>query len=443
MADESVEKGEETAGADAPKAGETEPESAVSTADPGVGPAEKTESGEAGATPEAAETGPAGGDAIPARVIQPDVRFVRDVINAGGSDLKKCYQCATCSVACNITPDDTPFPRKEMQWAQWGLKEKLTGSPDIWLCHQCNDCTAQCPRDAKPGTVMQAIAKMTIANYSISSIAKAVGSAKTFVLMALLPVIIIMAAIGIQGHFSNVPRGGNGAIVYSEFMNVYRAIDPIFTIFFVIAAVLLILGGRRYWNDMLRNHVSEGGAAPEKGFFGNLWPTVTEFLAHKRFRKCDETRDRANSHLLVFYAFVGLLLTTAWAGLYMDVIHRESPFPMYDPIKILANISAAAGIIGITMVLIYKFTHAGKIGRGSYYDWWLIGTIYVLLLTGIGSELLREANTAVFAYPVYSLHLMTVLFLFIYAPFSKMAHMVYRMVALVFARATGRDLGVE
>ncbi len=438
MADESVEKGEEAGAAGEPEAGEAA-EGADSTAEPAAESAGGQDTAESEQAPEAAVQA----EAIPARVIKPDVKFVRDVVGAGGSDLKKCYQCATCSVVCNITPDDTPFPRKEMQWAQWGLKEKLTGSPDIWLCHQCNDCTAQCPRDAKPGTVMQAIAKMTIANYSISPIAKAVGSAKTFVLMALLPVIVIMAAIGFQGHFSDVPRGDNGAIVYSKFMDIYRAIDPIFTIFFVIAAILLIMGGRRYWSDMVNNHVSDGGSPPEKGFFGNLWPTVTEFLAHKRFRKCDETRDRANSHLLVFYAFVGLFLTSAWAFVYIDIVHRESPFPLYDPIKILANVSAAAGIIGITMVLIYKFTHAGKISRGSYYDWWLIGTIYVLLLTGIGAELLREANSAVLAYPVYSLHLMTVLFLFIYTPFSKMAHMMYRMVALVFARATGRDLGVE
>jgi quinone-modifying oxidoreductase, subunit QmoC len=137
-------------------------------------------------------------------IASPDLAFVKEIIKKGGGEsVKKCYQCATCSVVCNVTPPDNPFPRKEMIYAQWGLKDKLIGNPDVWLCHQCSDCTAYCPRGAKPGEVLNAIRQMTIEAYSPPRfLGKLVNKPGALVLLLAVPTVIFLLILAGLGHLN-------------------------------------------------------------------------------------------------------------------------------------------------------------------------------------------------------------------------------------------------
>jgi quinone-modifying oxidoreductase subunit QmoC len=386
------------------------------------------------------------------QLIKPDLNFVKDVIASGGESLKKCFQCATCSVVCNLSPDDKPFPRKEMIYAQWGLKDKLFSNPDIWLCHQCSDCTAYCPRGAKPGEVLNAVRKLSIQNYSVPRfLGKAVGSPSYLVLLFAIPVVVFLVILASLGHLSisDIPRAANGGISYAKFLpSLY--VDSVFMPIAIFAVVVFVLGISRYWKDL----TSGAGMEPKGGLLNTIIATIGTILSHKQFKKCEVTKDRQISHLLVFYSFIGLAITTAWAVAYLygpaimkllglkpfSWLLGESPYPLTDPLKWLANISALALIVGITLVVSNRLKNKEKAGKGSYFDWLFISVVYLVALSGILAEVFRLADIAILAYPVYFIHLVVVFFLFIYAPFSKMAHMVYRATAMVFAKSTGREI---
>jgi quinone-modifying oxidoreductase subunit QmoC len=375
------------------------------------------------------------------RVINPDLKFVNEVVQAGGESMKKCFQCATCTVVCNVTPPDNPFPRKEMIQAQWGLKDELFKNPDIWLCHQCSDCTAYCPRGAKPGEVLGAIRKMTLQRYSKPSfLAKAVGDSKYLVFLLAVPVVIFLLILASLGHLSlsSIPRGEDGSIVYAHFIPV-PYIDAVFIAAALFAAIVFVNGVLSYWKDMAGGGLTKWQKVHGGGFLGAISSTIGEIISHNRFRKCDLTNKRATSHLLVFYSFVGLAITTTVAIYYLYGLHWESPYPLTDPLKILANVSAIALLIGIGLVITNRLKNAEKAGVGSYYDWLFIGVVAAIVITGILSEVTRLANIAALAYPIYFIHLVSVFFLFAYAPFSKMAHMVYRTTAMVFSKLSGRE----
>jgi len=379
------------------------------------------------------------------QIIKPDLNFINDVIRSGGESLKKCFQCATCSVVCNVTPDNNPFPRKEMLQAQWGLKDKLFANPDIWLCHQCSDCTAYCPRGAKPGEVLGAVRKLSLQKFSFPGfMAKIVNSPSFLLLLLAVPALIYIAILSSLGFMGGgIPTEG-GKIVYGKFLFSLYYIDPIFTAIAVFAVFSMFLGIRKYWNAMnaagTNTNISLGKA---------LTDTIKEILSHNRFRKCEATKGRAISHMLVFYSFIGLFITTVLAFArvipeYMehlkivegiDVHQLDWLAYIYKPI---GNASAAALVIGILLMMLNRFKNQGKAGWGSYYDWLFILLVAGVGVTGLLAQFLRMANTPA-AYPTYVAHLILVFFLFAYAPFSKMAHMVYRATAMIFAKKLGRE----
>ncbi|MBI5194731.1 MAG: quinone-interacting membrane-bound oxidoreductase complex subunit QmoC [Nitrospirae bacterium] len=367
-----------------------------------------------------------------ATVIKPDLDFVKGVIEGGGESLKKCFQCATCTVVCNVTPDDKPFPRKEMVWAQWGLKEKFIGNPDVWLCHQCNDCTAYCPRGAKPGEVLGAIRKQGIQMYSKPAfLSKMVGNKNLVWLIFLLPAVLLGVILSAAGTF-NIP---DGEIVFSKFASI-RFLQFVFTPALLFGIAVGVLGLKKFWKDM-----KQAGGVTSGDLKSGIIETAKEILSQKKFKDCVVDRSRFSAHFMVFYSFMALAIATGFGVLYIDILHKESPFAFGygTPVKIFGLIGAIGLFIGVLLMVIDRFKHVDKSGIGSYFDWLLLTIIGVIMASGILSWATRLAGMAGLAYPVYFIHLVFVFSLFLYLPYSKLAHIFYRAAAICYAKYSGRE----
>ncbi len=380
--------------------------------------------------------------------IQPDLSFIRGLMASGGDTVNRCYQCATCSVVCPLSTEERAFPRKEMLWAQWGLASKIAGDADVWLCHQCGDCSAYCPRDARPGDVLGAIRLNAIKYYAEPKALAEMLSNSAGVIGTVVAAFIVWYIVAFlwslkTGESFPFPEG---TVAYHKILT-FVPIDLV-----VLPIVGLVVwasyqGISRFWNDISKGSgiVSFTGTGPKPAlgplFSKYLIPSIQEILAHKRFEECGEAKDRAKGHKLLLWSFIMLFIVTGLVFVINDIIYvpflheHFTPMPLWNPIKIFANIAAGMLVVGAWMIFkMRKQKTAEGVFKSSEQDWLLIWLIFAVGVTGIGAELFRLMNIAAIAYPTYILHLATVVTLFLAVPYSKFAHLIYRTTAYVYQR---------
>ena len=387
-------------------------------------------------------------------LVEPDVSFVNEIIGLGGDTLKKCFQCATCSVACPIAPENKPFPRKEMIAASWGLKDKLVGNADIWLCHQCGDCSALCPRGAKPGDVLAAVRSMAIAEYAEPKfLGKWINDPKKLMKLTAVPAILFafLAMLTMFGHsFFADMFGGEfwyhthdgkpvPGIAASNFVSSWF-VDMVFVPLAMAVVAVFALGLKRFIADIHKNALAEGKTAIEKidprGFMKSLGNVLLMIGKHEKFTQCGENKDRSTAHMMVMFSFIGLAVVTGLVFVGVYIFHQATPYTQINPIKWLGNVSGVMLVLGGILMLKNRLTKKDQ--TNSYKDWYIIGLVLGLGLTGMLTQMSRLAGSAFLSYLFYYVHLIIIFHTFAYLPFSKMAHIVYRTVALAYADYTGR-----
>ena len=380
-----------------------------------------------------------------------DVEFIRYLKEHGGDTMKKCYQCATCSVACQLSPKDYSFPRKEMIQASWGLKDQLLSDPDVWLCHGCMDCSQQCPRGAKPADLMAAVRALVFKNYAVPKfMGEALSKPKYLPYMFLVSIFAILLLVlstnaiyhnfdmkfnhvvsgkltekefidnngsfaddhakhhfekrnGIMTYEEFAVQGGNlseqdflqkfGVIQYDQFVKKVL-IQVLFISGNLFIFFLAFLGLRNYWNDLNKRYQRK----PKMGFIAAAWEVILDFLLHRKFDKCPTNTNRRWGHLYTFYGFLGTMIATGlvvlgemyeFGILKLEIFHLPYPMGLFHPIKILGMISGIFLFLGLLMLIIKRISTDKKEGKSTYNDWLFLWILIGVAFTGILTVLIR------------------------------------------------------
>ncbi len=364
--------------------------------------------------------------------IEPDLDFIAQVNSVSGLDLKKCYQCGTCSVACTLSHDDQPFPRKEMIYASWGLKDRLIANPDIWLCYNCGDCSTLCPRDARPGDVLNTLRKMSIGEYSKPAVMhRLLNDSRKLPWLFIIPALIIII-MGLATGLMNLSPGGEH-IVFAHFFPV-PLIEMIFIPLSLGVTLVFFLGVRRFLKDMQATCAKLGKATPGpidfKRFLITLVRQLPAIIRHERFSSCSENKGRKISHMMVAFSFTSLAFVAGAFVFALYVLNSHGPYDQINPVKILANVSGIALIAG--SLLLIRDRRANIRQSNGYFDWYLLGLVLFLGITGMLTQTLRLADISWAAYFMYFIHLIFAFNLVAFLPYTKLAHLVYRTVAIAY-----------
>lgn len=386
-------------------------------------------------------------------LVQPDLEFIDEVVGFGADTLKKCFQCATCSVACPIAPDNSPFPRKEMIAASWGLKDKLISNGDIWLCHECGDCSDLCPRGARPGDVLSAVRYAAINEYAQPKfLANAVKDPKKLPFLIGIPAIwfAILAYITMNGGdamtklFHNLfgiewSHGGHDVIAHANFVSTWF-VDITFVPLAAFAVIVFALALKRFLmgihEDAVKNGKTDKTSIDPKEFIKAIGRIIPTILKHSKFSQCEANQDRSTAHMMVLYSFIGLFVVTNIFFVVLYLFHIPGPYSQLNPVKWLANISGVALVIGSVLMIKNRLDKKDQVS--SYKDWYILGLVLALGLTGLLTEMSRLAGSQFITYFLYYLHLIAIFNLFAFLPFSKMAHLVYRLTAMAYAEYGNR-----
>ena len=363
-----------------------------------------------------------------------DPSFLGEMDRYGAPDITACFNCGNCTAVCPHSEGTVTFPRRLIRYAQVGLSDAVAGSKELWVCYYCGECSDTCPREAEPGEFMAAARRYAIASNDPFGLGKLLYSspwanvALFIAVSAILLLLLLQHAGPIGGRFFEFIPG-------ETIHNVGVAV--------IVVTVLAILAGVV---NMVRRvaiaikHVPESAEQTSPGVRTGrgLWAAISEVITQKRYRDCATEhstpepwyRARWFLHWSMLWGFIGLFFATVWD--WLDALPDGTFVPLYYTPRLVGTIAGLFLVYGAGMALWQRIRPVNKYGENSTFsDWMLLLYLFLLGITGFVLEVLVYTWPATaFGNIVLLAHIVLAFQLILALPFSKLAHVVYRTLAI-------------
>ena len=89
-------------------------------------------------------------------------RQKEQILRMSGVNPRKCMRCGKCSGTCPSYDEMEYHPHQFVYMVENGDLEALMQSDSIYKCLSCFACVERCPRDVKPGKIIDAARQLVV-----------------------------------------------------------------------------------------------------------------------------------------------------------------------------------------------------------------------------------------------------------------------------------------
>jgi len=384
-----------------------------------------------------------------------DTGVLRDMKTYGAFDISACFNCGNCTAVCPLSQDSVAFPRRMIRYAQLGQKANVVASRELWLCYYCAECSDTCPRQAEPGEFMASARRSAIAGFDPTTIARRLYTSTAFT-WGLLAAVFAALVIILLAWSPGWPQGrtdGDALLTFVPYETIHwLGIGVgVTAVVVTIATVVNML-----WSISRAPTPGDLGLPPRRAERFPLRPAlralgtaIAEMFGQSRYRDCDTEKTTPPApwpvrrwvvHYAIMIGMIGLALATA-----LDYFLKTpgSYVAVYSPIRLLGTVAGALLVYGTTVAVVQRLRKADKYTSHSLLsDWLLLGFLWAIGVTGFVLELADYATLHSWVGGAFLVHIALAMELILMLPFTKLAHIIYRPLAIWFTefrrlRATG------